>query len=142
MTQSELATRLGVPFPRVNEIVRGRRGITADTALRLEAVLGTPAEGWMALQSTWELWRAREEAHRSATSGARRGRHRRPVAGPVEAPRAAAGREDDAAPATPAPDPARDTAPASGAAPDPPSGTAPIVEPEPPTAPFQQLELL
>lgn len=64
MTQSELALRLGVPFPRVNEVVRGRRGITADTALRLEEVFGTPAEEWMAWQGAWEVWRAREERGR------------------------------------------------------------------------------
>lgn len=61
MTQSELAIRMGVPFPRINEIVRGRRGITAESALLLEAALGHPAEAWMLLQVDWDLARAREE---------------------------------------------------------------------------------
>lgn len=44
---------------RLNEIVRGRRGITADTALRLSRYLGTTAEFWLDLQSDYELRVAR-----------------------------------------------------------------------------------
>jgi antitoxin HigA-1 len=58
ITQSELATHLGVSFPRLNEIVRGRRGVTPDTALRLARVLGMPADFWLGLQLDWDLWHA------------------------------------------------------------------------------------
>jgi plasmid maintenance system antidote protein VapI len=46
---------LHVPPPRITELVRGRRGITADTALRLARHLNTTAEFWMALQASYDL---------------------------------------------------------------------------------------
>jgi len=58
ITQSAFAIRLGVSFPRLNEIIRGRRAVTPDTALRLARVLGTPADFWLDLQQDWELWHA------------------------------------------------------------------------------------
>ena len=58
ITQTELASRLGVSFPRLNEVIRGKRGVTPDTALRLERVLGMPAEFWLGLQQDWDLWHA------------------------------------------------------------------------------------
>ena len=58
ITQSELAERLGVSFPRLNEIVRGKRGVTPDTALRLERVVGMSADFWLGLQQDWDLWHA------------------------------------------------------------------------------------
>jgi addiction module HigA family antidote len=58
MSQSEFAGRLGVSFPRLNEIVRGKRGVTPDTALRLERVLGMSAGFWLGLQLDWDLWQA------------------------------------------------------------------------------------
>jgi len=58
ISQSELAAHLGVSFPRLNEIVRGRRGVTPDTALRLARVLGMPADFWLGLQVDWDLWHA------------------------------------------------------------------------------------
>jgi len=58
ITQTELATRLGVSYPRLNEIVKGRRSITPDTALRLSQVLGMPADFWLGLQQDWDLWHA------------------------------------------------------------------------------------
>jgi antitoxin HigA-1 len=58
ITQSEFAVRLGVSFPRLSEIVRGRRGVTPDTALRLERVLGMSAGFWLGLQMDWDLWHA------------------------------------------------------------------------------------
>jgi addiction module HigA family antidote len=58
ITQSDFAVRLGVSFPRLNEIVKGRRGITPDTALRLARVLGMSAEFWLGLQLDWDLWNA------------------------------------------------------------------------------------
>ncbi len=58
ISQSAFAIRLGISFPRLNEIVRGRRGVTPDTALRLERVLGMPASFWLGLQLDWDLWHA------------------------------------------------------------------------------------
>lgn len=58
ITQSAFAIRLGVSFPRLNEIVRGKRSVTPDTALRLARVLGMPAEFWLGLQTDWDLWHA------------------------------------------------------------------------------------
>jgi addiction module HigA family antidote len=58
ITQSELAERLGVSFPRLNEIVRGKRGVTPDTALRLARVVGMSADFWLGLQQDWDLWHA------------------------------------------------------------------------------------
>jgi antitoxin HigA-1 len=58
VSQSQFAIRLGVSFPRLNEIIRGKRGVTPDTALRLEQVLGMPADFWLGLQLDWDLWHA------------------------------------------------------------------------------------
>jgi addiction module HigA family antidote len=58
ISQSEFAVRLGVSFPRLNEIIRGKRGVTPDTALRLERVLGMSADFWLGLQIDWDLWHA------------------------------------------------------------------------------------
>lgn len=55
MSVNQLAKALAVDAPRLNEIVRGRRGISADTALRLARYLGTSAQFWMNLQSTYDL---------------------------------------------------------------------------------------
>ena len=63
MSQSEFAAHLGVSFPRLNEIIRGKRGITPDTALRLARVLGMSAEFWLGLQLDWDLWRAMHGRH-------------------------------------------------------------------------------
>jgi addiction module HigA family antidote len=56
ISQSEFAVRLGVSFPRLNEIIRGKRGVTPDTALRLARVLGMSADFWLGLQLDWDLW--------------------------------------------------------------------------------------
>lgn len=58
ISQSEFAIRLGVSFPRLNEIIHGKRGITPDTALRLARVLGMSADFWLGLQQDWDLWHA------------------------------------------------------------------------------------
>lgn len=58
ISQSALAERLGVSFVRLHEIVRGKRGVSADTALRLARVLGMSADFWLDLQSDWDLWHA------------------------------------------------------------------------------------
>ena len=61
LSVNQLAKLLSVDAARLNEIVRGRRGITADTALRLARYLGTTAEFWMGLQSDYELRVARQQ---------------------------------------------------------------------------------
>jgi addiction module HigA family antidote len=58
MTQVELAQRLGVSYPRVNELIHARRGVTPDTALRLERLFGMEAQFWLNLQQTWDLYQA------------------------------------------------------------------------------------
>ena len=58
LTQVDAARQMGIPLNRLNEIIRGKRGVTADTALRLARLLGTSAELWLGLQSDWDLWHA------------------------------------------------------------------------------------
>jgi antitoxin HigA-1 len=55
------AGALGIPVNRVTQILNGKRGISADTALRLAHYLGSSAEFWMDLQSAYELRRARAD---------------------------------------------------------------------------------
>ena len=56
--QLEAARELGVSLNRLNEIVLGKRGITADTALRLARFLKTSPQLWMRLQADWDLHQA------------------------------------------------------------------------------------
>ena len=56
--QIEAARRMRVPFQRLNAIVKGRRAVSADTALRLEALTGWDAQIWLTLQAKWDLWHA------------------------------------------------------------------------------------
>ena len=65
ITPHELATRLHVPAPRINDIVLEKRGITADTALRLARFFGTTEQFWMNLQASYEVRRARAELGRN-----------------------------------------------------------------------------
>ena len=58
LTQVKLARCLGVSYPRLNEIIKGKRSITPDTALRLSRVLGMSADFWLGLQQDWDLWHA------------------------------------------------------------------------------------
>jgi addiction module HigA family antidote len=55
MSVNQLAKALGITAARLNDIVRGRRAITADTALRLARYLGTSAEFWLGLQLEYDL---------------------------------------------------------------------------------------
>ena len=55
LTQVALAQHIGVPVQRVNEIVRGKRGVTAETAWLLSSALGTTPEFWMNLQTAHDL---------------------------------------------------------------------------------------
>jgi antitoxin HigA-1 len=65
LSANALALKLRIPVTRVNDIVRGKRGITADTALRLAQCFGNSAEFWMNLQTAYELSRAREESEKA-----------------------------------------------------------------------------
>jgi addiction module HigA family antidote len=55
ISQNRLAVGLGVPARRINEIVMGKRGVTADTALRLARYFGMSAQFWLGLQMDYEL---------------------------------------------------------------------------------------
>jgi addiction module HigA family antidote len=58
LSQVEAARRLGIPLNRLNEVVRGKRGVTADTALRLSKLCKTSPEFWMNLQTARDLYDA------------------------------------------------------------------------------------
>src|SRR5688572_17642887 len=58
ITQVQLADLIGVSFPRINEIVNGKRGITPDTALRFAQLFGTTPDFWLNGQLAWDLWHA------------------------------------------------------------------------------------
>ena len=55
LSANGLSKALGIPQNRISDIVRGRRGITADTALRLEQAFGVSGSFWLSLQSHYEL---------------------------------------------------------------------------------------
>ena len=55
ISANALAIALQVPTPRINDIVRERRGVTADTALRLARYFGSSAEFWLGLQDDYDL---------------------------------------------------------------------------------------
>ena len=56
--QTDFAQRIGVSFPRLNEVIHAKRAVSPDTALRLERVLGMLADFWLGLQLDWDLWHA------------------------------------------------------------------------------------
>ena len=58
VSQVEAANRMNIPFQRLNAIVKGRRGVSADTALLLEALTRWDAQIWLALQTKRDLWHA------------------------------------------------------------------------------------
>ncbi|MBP9868578.1 MAG: HigA family addiction module antidote protein [Alphaproteobacteria bacterium] len=61
LSQNALAQAIGVPANRISEIIRGRRGITADTDLRLARFFGTSEGYWLRLQNTYDMMEARRE---------------------------------------------------------------------------------
>jgi antitoxin HigA-1 len=61
LSSNALAKALGVTTARINEIVRERRGVSADTALRLARYFGTDAQSWMNLQQRYDLEFAKDE---------------------------------------------------------------------------------
>lgn len=62
ISQNKLARAMGVPPRRINEIVLGKRAVTADTAIRLARALGTSEQFWMGLQADYDLEEARKAA--------------------------------------------------------------------------------
>lgn len=61
ISQAELAKRMGRPVQTINEIIKGKKAITGETALQLESVLGTPAYIWLNLEREYQLNKARLE---------------------------------------------------------------------------------
>ena len=61
MSANALAMELHVPAPRINDVVRERRAVTPDTALRLARYFGTTAQFWLNLQTSFDLMQAQSE---------------------------------------------------------------------------------
>jgi addiction module HigA family antidote len=59
LTQVEAALKMGISLNRLNELIRGKRGVAADTALRLAKLLKTTPEFWLNLQNAYDLYEAR-----------------------------------------------------------------------------------
>ena len=68
LSANALAKALGVPVNHITMILSGRRGVSADSALRLARYLGTPPQLWLNLQTSWELRRTEIEAGREIAS--------------------------------------------------------------------------
>ncbi len=60
-TQTKFARHLGWSFARLNEIINGKRGVTADSAIAFGEALRTGPEFWLNLQRDWDLWHARKK---------------------------------------------------------------------------------
>jgi addiction module HigA family antidote len=87
MTQRSLAEAIGRPEQAISEIVRGKKGITAETALQLSEVFEVSAEFWMNLQTSYALTVARQAARRRGGKAIERRVVRDPGAGPRAATR-------------------------------------------------------
>lgn len=66
LSQNALAKAIDVPANRINEIIRGRRGITADTDVRLARYFGLSEGYWLRLQNTYDLMEARRTSAKTA----------------------------------------------------------------------------
>ncbi len=64
ITQKDFARGLRVPVQRINTLVKGKRGVTPETAWLLSSAFGTTAEFWMNLQTNWDLYHARKRLGR------------------------------------------------------------------------------
>ncbi|MEX0780353.1 MAG: HigA family addiction module antitoxin [Balneolales bacterium] len=62
ISQRAFARSIDVPANRINDIIRGKRSVTGDTAIRFSLALGTSAEMWLRLQARYELEKARDES--------------------------------------------------------------------------------
>ena len=63
VTQKALATHIGIPVQRINEVVRGKRGVSPNTAWLLSDALSTTPEFWLNLQNTFDLSTHKPEVH-------------------------------------------------------------------------------
>jgi addiction module HigA family antidote len=61
MTQTSLAEKMGVPIQRVNTLINGKRGVTAETAILLGRIFKTSAQFWLGLQMDRDLWEAQQK---------------------------------------------------------------------------------
>jgi addiction module HigA family antidote len=77
LTQADLARALRIPLNRINEMVRGKRGVTPESALLLAGYFGNSPEFWMNLQTAHDLTRAREEMRKKPGRAVVRSRRRR-----------------------------------------------------------------
>lgn len=66
MTQVDLAKKMKVPIQKINTLISGKRGVTAETALLLAQVLKTSPEFWMNLQTTYDLYEAKQYMKKAA----------------------------------------------------------------------------
>ena len=71
LTQATLARAIGIPQNRVNELVRGKRGVTPETALLLSGYFGNSAEFWMNLQTAYDLTRVQAELRKQPVAASR-----------------------------------------------------------------------
>ncbi|OGT68477.1 MAG: addiction module antidote protein, HigA family [Gammaproteobacteria bacterium RIFCSPHIGHO2_12_FULL_45_9] len=63
ITQKQFALHVGWTYARLNELVHGKRGVTADTALTLGEAFNMEPEFWLNLQKNWDLWQAARHHH-------------------------------------------------------------------------------
>ncbi len=61
VTQAEAAERMHIPAVRLNQLIRGNRGVTPDTAILLSELTGTSPEFWLNIQTKYDLWHAQQE---------------------------------------------------------------------------------
>jgi addiction module HigA family antidote len=65
MTQRALAQSTGLSVQSINLLIHGKRGVTAETAIRLGRVFGNSPQFWLGLQMDWDLWRAQRKLERT-----------------------------------------------------------------------------
>ena len=61
ISQLKLSQHLGWPYAKINEIVKGKRGVTPETALSLADIFGNSAQFWLNLQKNYDLWEANQD---------------------------------------------------------------------------------
>lgn len=61
LTQKQVASHLGWTYARLNEIIHGKRGVSAESALAFADAFGMPPEFWLNLQHAWDLWHAKRK---------------------------------------------------------------------------------
>jgi len=66
MSQADAARKMRISSHRLNELIRRKRDVTVETALRLADLLGTSPEFWLNLQTTWDLWHAYRAERRTS----------------------------------------------------------------------------